>query len=122
MRQMLPALLGLVGGACSLGGEPSAASLGQTRYARSSVLWPVAGNEATVSVCWLMPEIGGETFPVKDLAPDLTKTLTERKAWARAAVEAAWNANTPVQFVGWGDCATKSASTILEHFVFANRR
>lgn len=117
---MLGALLagGGAGAGCSAArdegsgaGPPPATT--RALYARSSVLWPVANGRATVRVCWLPLELGGETFPVATLAPDLTQTLPLRKAWAREIVEAAWNALTPLDFVGWQDCDSSAADVRL---------
>ena len=77
----------------------------QPLFVRSSVVWPVSNDEATISVCWLPIELGtDERFPVDNLAPDLSTTLPTLKAWAREVVEAQWNDLTPLNFIGWEDC------------------
>lgn len=90
------------------------AQLSESLFGRSSVLWPVVDGKATVSVCWLPPDLGGETFKAAAVAPDLAATLAEREAWAQAIVESQWNALTPVNFVGWGDCAAMPGEVQLE--------
>jgi len=98
MRRALAALL-----LAACAADPPARE-SEPLFGRASVLWPIVAGRATVRVCWLPPDLGGETFQVADFAPDLVATLAERKEWARAAVESEWNARTPMDFEGWGDC------------------
>jgi len=98
--------------ACS-GVEPPG-QLVDPLFGRASVLWPVVDGKATVRVCWLPPNLGGETFKAAEFAPDLAATLAERKAWAQAIVESEWNELTPLDFVGWGDCAAMPGDVELE--------
>jgi hypothetical protein len=115
--RLLCALLALAGCARSDDVETAARGL----FARASVLWPVENGQATVRVCWLPAQLGGERFPVADLSPDLAQTIPLRKAWAQEAVERAWNAQTPVQFVGWQDCDGSPADVRLRPISSAYR-
>jgi hypothetical protein len=70
----------------------------------SKLLWPMKDGTATVRVCWLPLDLGGETLPGGAFAADPAAVLPERKTWVREGVEREWNAKTVVQFVGWQDC------------------
>jgi hypothetical protein len=70
----------------------------------SKLLWPMQDGKATVRVCWLPIDLGGETLPGGAYAADLATVLPLRKQWVREGVEREWNARTVVQFVGWQDC------------------
>jgi hypothetical protein len=73
-------------------------------FARSPVLWPVQDDEAVVRVCWAEPRVGS-AYAIDEFAPDLDEAMPRAREWAREIVEQQWNGRTPLEFVGWHDCA-----------------
>ncbi|CAN5734477.1 hypothetical protein BH11MYX4_BH11MYX4_69240 [soil metagenome] len=80
----------------------------------SKLLWPMQDGKATVRVCWLPVDLGGETLPGGTFAANLATVLPERKQWVREGVEREWNARTVVQFVGWQDCSAGEADVQIQ--------
>jgi hypothetical protein len=79
--------------------------------AASSTLWSVENGVATISVCWLPPQLAPDRFPVVMFGPS-AGFIEERKAWVREIAEQQWNALTPLKFVGWNDCDERSTNDV----------
>jgi len=80
----------------------------------SKLLWPMQNGKATIKVCWLPVDLGGEVAPGGQFAADFAKVLPERKKWLREGVEREWNGKTVVQFVGWEDCGAAGADVSIQ--------
>jgi hypothetical protein len=73
-----------------------ALSLGRSQQAllvQSSMLWP----DANFSVCW----------------EDLRQSTAEHRGWAQAAIEAAFETVSPVDFNGWQQCGAGGAEVVI---------
>ena len=82
--------------------------------AGSKLLWPMQDGKATIKVCWLPIDLGGEIAPGGPYAADFAKVTPERKQWVREGVEREWNGKTVVQFVGWEDCGAAGADVRIQ--------
>ena len=85
----------------------------QSLLAYSDTLWPMADGVATVTVCWLPLDTGGQGYPVKDLAPDLVAVTAEREQSIQKAAEREWNGKTVMRYVGWQQCGASPADVQL---------
>lgn len=80
----------------------------------SKLAWPMQDGKATIRVCWLPLDLGGETLPGGSFAVDPAKVLPERKQWIREGVEREWNGKTVLNFVGWQDCGAGDADIRIQ--------
>jgi hypothetical protein len=80
----------------------------------SKILWPMQDGKATVRVCWLPVDMGGETMPGGAFAVDPAKVMAERRQWVREGVEREWNGRTVMSFVGWEDCGAGEADVRIQ--------
>jgi hypothetical protein len=80
----------------------------------SKLLWPMQDGKATVRVCWLPLDMGGETMPGGPFAVDPTKVIAERRQWVREGVEREWNGRTVMSFVGWEDCGSQEVDVRIQ--------
>ncbi|MFO0738592.1 MAG: M12 family metallopeptidase [Labilithrix sp.] len=99
----LPALALVLGLAAGCAAPATAEGKGSTEShlnAMSKALWP----NGQIPVCWDRSRASLDRYPAAVMAEDLNRSLVRMKAAVREIAEKEWNARTPIQFVGWGDC------------------
>ena len=68
------------------------------------MLWSATKDtRSEIKVCW-MPYQQSYNHPNVEYKPNHDALLQERKKWVREAVEAQWNQQIGISFVGWEDC------------------